>query len=386
MSTSGVAETTSEVASLAAFRRYFPITDKVAYLNHAAAGPVSTRVIDALDKFLWDRATRGSEAAPDSKALSERTRAKVAEFIGASGDEIAFMKATPDGLNAVANGVPFKPGDNIVTADIEFPANVYPWLNLADRGIELRFAKSEDGVIDPEAIYAVMDDRTRLVALSWVEFHGGFRNDLAAIGATCRSRGIYTAIDAIQGLGALRCDVRQLNVDFLCAASQKWLLAPHGVAPFFVRREILDDIRVAFVGLSGIDQGPSYLEYNLKLRANASRFEPGYINQLGIAGLEAAIDLFNEAGLDDVERQVLFLSKRLHEGLSNRGYVVYGPADDAHRSGVVSFRHDAITAAELVTTLRAAEVVVSEREGHVRVASHFYNTAEEIDRLLDALP
>jgi cysteine desulfurase/selenocysteine lyase len=386
MSTSGVAAATEGVQSLAAFRRYFPITDEVAYLNHAAAGPVSTRVIEALDAFLWDRATRGSEAAPDSKALSERTRAKVAEFIGASVDEIAFMKATPDGLNAVANGIPFRPGDNIVTADIEFPANVYPWMNLADRGVELRFAKSDDGIIDPEAIYSLMDDRTRLVALSWVEFHGGYRNDLAAIGGACRSRGVYTAIDAIQGLGALRCDVRELNVDFLCAASQKWLLAPHGIAPFFVRREILDDIRVAFVGLSGIDQGPSYLEYDLKLRTNASRFEPGYINQVGIAGLEAAIDLFNEAGVDNVEQQVLFLSRRLHDGLLARGYRVYGPHDDAHRSGVVSFRHDKIPAAELVTTLRAADVVVSERESHVRVASHFYNTAAEIDQLLNALP
>jgi selenocysteine lyase/cysteine desulfurase len=296
------------------------------------------------------------------------------------------MKATPDGLNAVANGIDFKPGDNIVTADIEFPANVYPWMNLADRGVELRFAKSEDGVIAPEAIYSLMDDRTRLVALSWVEFHGGYRNDLAAIGRECRSRGVYTAIDAIQALGALRCDVRELSVDFLCAASQKWLLAPHGIAPFYVRREILDDIRVAFVGLSGVDQSPSYLEYDLKLRANASRFEPGYINQVGIAGLEAAIDLFNEAGMDNVEQQVIFLSRRLHDGLIDRGYAVYGPHDDAHRSGVVSFRSDRASAAELVTTLRAADVVVSEREDHVRVASHFYNTADEIDRLLNALP
>jgi selenocysteine lyase/cysteine desulfurase len=386
MSTTGVAEATAGVESLAGFRQYFPITEKVAYLNHAAAGPVSTRVIDTVNAFLWDRATRGSEAAPDSKALSERTRAKVAEFIGAAVEEIAFMKATPDGLNAVANGITFRAGDNIVTADIEFPANVYPWMNLADQGVELRFAKSHDGVIDPESIYSLMDDRTRLVALSWVEFHGGFRNDLAAIGSTCRSRGVYTAIDAIQGLGALRCDVKELSVDFLCAASQKWLLAPHGVAPFYVRREVLDDIRVAFVGLSGIDQDPSYLKYDLKLRPNASRFEPGYINQVGIAGLEAALDLFNEAGRENVERQVLFLSRRLHGGLTARGYTVYGPADDAHRSGVVSFRHDTVTAAELVKQLRAADVVVSEREDHVRVAAHFYNTADEIDQLLNALP
>ena len=369
-----------------AYRTLFPVTKEVAYLNHAAAGPVSLPVIEAVHAFLVDRASRGSEAAPDSKALSERTRAKVAAFIGASPDEIAFMKATPDGLNAVANGINWVAGDNVVTADIEFPANVYPWMNLRDFGVQLKFVRSKNGCIETGDILEAIDGRTRVVALSWVEFHGGFRNDLATIGAECRRRGVFLAVDAMQGLGVLRCDVRELNVDFLCAASQKWMLAPHGIAPFFVRREVLDRVRVAFVGLSGVDQGPSYLDYQLRLRRDASRFEPGYINQVGIAGLEAAIDLFNAVGMEKVETRARALSARLIGGLQDRGYLIFGNTDPAHSSTVVSFRHPLIPAVGIVTSLRRHSVVVSEREEHVRVSPHFYNTESEIDLLLDHLP
>lgn len=373
-------------SDLSAYRALFPITKEVAYLNHAAAGPVSLPVIEAVHAFLVDRSRRASEAAPDSKSLAERTRAKVAAFMGASVEEIAFMKATPDGLNAVANGINWKDGDNVVLPDIEFPANVYPWMNLATYGVKLKFVQSINGCIDPSDIFEAIDDRTRLVALSWVEFHGGFRHDLQTIGAECRRRGVFLAVDGIQGLGVLKCDVRAMNVDFLCAASQKWMLAPHGIAPFFVRREVLDKVRVAFVGLSGIDQDPSYLKYDLKLRNNASRFEPGYINQVGIAGLEAAIDLFNQVGLENIERQATALASQLTDGLVEHGYIIYGPTNQPNQSTVVSFRHPEMPASRLVGKLREGGVVVSEREDHIRVSPHFYNTPAEIDQLLAHLP
>lgn len=371
---------------VAAYRSLIPLTGRFAYLNHAAAGPVSVPVIEAVHGFLVDRSMRASEAAADSKALAERTRAKVAAFIGASPDEIAFMKATPDGLNAVANGISWRAGDNVVLPDIEFPANVYPWMNLRDFGVELKFVDSNNGCVDPEALLNTIDARTRLVALSWVNFHGGFRHDLERIGAECRRRGVFVAVDGIQGLGVLRCDVRRLQIDFFCAASQKWMLAPHGIAPFYVRRELLDELRVAFVGLSGMDQGKSYLDYTMTLRANASRFEPGYINQVGIAGLEAAIDLFNAVGTSEVEGHALALSRRLLDGLLARGCLIYGPTDDRHRSALVSFRHPAVSAGELVAKARQVGVIVSEREDYVRVSPHFYNTTGEIDQLLDCLP
>src|ERR1051326_1253902 len=320
------------------FRALFPITQRLAYLNHSAAGPVSLPVIDAVNAFLRQRAELASEYADESKAMCERTRAKLADFVGATPDEIAFLKNTPDGLNVVANGLEWQAGDNVVVSDLEFPANVYPWMNLRDFGVELKWVKNKAGCIDPAAVIDAIDSRSRVVALSWVEFHGGFRNDLATIGAECRKRGVYLAVDAIQGLGVLRCDVRQLNVDFLCAASQKWMLAPHGVATFYCRREVLEDLRVAFVGQTSVQLGPRYLDYDLKLRPNAGRFEPGYINQVGIAGVEAAVDLFNRVGMQEVEARVLALTGRLMRGLDAHGCEIFGPRADHQRAGVVSFR------------------------------------------------
>src|SRR5262249_13918148 len=156
-------------------------------------GPVSLRVIEAVEQFLHDRARRASEAAADSKALAERTRAKIATFIGAATDEIAFMKATPDGLNAVANGIRWNPRDEVVLPDIEFPANVYPWMNLQDFGVNLNWVASVNGCVSADDVIAAITDKTRVVAISWVEFHGGHRNDLARIGAACRERGVFLA-------------------------------------------------------------------------------------------------------------------------------------------------------------------------------------------------
>lgn len=368
------------------YRSEFPITQDLVYMNHAGSGPLSVRATTAISQFIDGVSRRGSEASEEWVSRSEEVRAKAARFIGADADEIAFMKNTPDGVNAVANGLPWREGDNVVTVDNEFPANIYPWMNLRDRGVETRLVPTENGCVAASQILSAIDEKTRVVALSWVEFHGGFRHDLATIGAACRERGIYLAVDAVQGLGALPCDVRELNVDFLSAAAHKWMLGPNGIAVFYVRRELLDDVRVAAVGVTGVDQGPSYLDYGFRLRPNARRFECGFLNLLGIAGLEAAIDLFNDVGRERVAARVLLLTGRLTSGLHRQGYLVYGPRADETRSGVVSFRHPSLPTADLVHRLRLDRVVVADREHHVRVSPHFYNTESEVDHLLDALP
>lgn len=373
-------------AALEQFRQFFPITERYAYMDHAAAGPPSTRVMEAVSAFLTERANHGSLYMGEAKAMCERTRAKVAAFLGASADEIAFTKNTPDGLNMVANGLKWLPGDNIVTSDLEFPANVYPWLNLEDRGVKVRFVRSSRGCIDPDTIVAALDDRTRLVALSWVEFHGGYRNDLARISAACRPRGIHIAVDAIQGTGVLECDVKRLGIDYLAFSSQKWLSAPHAVGIFYCRRDRLNDLRVAAVGQTSVDLGPNYLDYKLQLKETAGRFEPGFINQVGIAGLEASLDLINEAGMARIQDRVLTLTRHLIDGLDSTGVEVFGSKDDNERAGVVSFRHPGVGAADIVASLRQRGIIVSEREGHVRVSPHFYNTVAEVDRLLEVIP
>lgn len=367
------------------YRRLFPITEQYAYLDHAAAGPPPSVVIDAVGTFLENRARSGSLFMDEAKAMCERTRGKVAEFVGAGADEIAFTKNTPDGLSIVANGLKWAAGDNIVTADNEFPANVYPWLNLRDAGVEVRFVETNNGCLAADDVVGAIDDRTRLVALSWVSFHGGYRNDLAQIGSECRERSVYLAVDAIQGVGALRLDLRRLNVDFAAFSAQKWLLAPHAVGVFYCRREILDHLRVAVAGQTSMQLGPRYLDYDLKFKGDAGRFEPGFINQVGIAGFEAALDLLNEVGTDVIEARVLALTNRLRSGLSGLGCHVLGTDTDSERSGVVSFRHEGASVNQIYAALRTHDVVVSSREDHIRASPHFYNTDAEIDRLLEVV-
>jgi cysteine desulfurase/selenocysteine lyase len=367
------------------FRPEFLVTEQYAYMDHAAAGPPSIRVARAVNDFLLTRSRLGSLYTDDSAAMTERVRGKAAALIGASPDELAYTKNTPDGLNIVANGLDWNPGDNIVTTDIEFPANIYPWLNLRPRGVDLRFVPSRDGCLASSDVIAAIDNRTRLVALSWVQFHGGFRNDLATIGGACRERNVYLVVDAIQGIGVIRCDVKRLNIDFLATSCQKWLLAPHAVGLFYCRRAVMDHLEVTVVGQGSVQLGPRYLDYKLELKGDAARFEPGFGNQVGFAGLEAAIDLLNEAGLDKVEARILSLTARLRDALDSLGCHVLGSSIDTERAGIVAFAHPSVPAADIVKRLRDARVIVSERERYVRVSPHFYNTEAEIDQLIDVV-
>lgn len=367
------------------FRSEFLVTQSYAYMDHAAAGPPSLRVARAVNDFLLTRSRLGSLYTDDSTAMTERVRTKVAALVGATPGEVAYTKNTPDGLNIVANGLDWRPGDNVITTDIEFPANIYPWLNLSPRGVELRFVPSHNACLKAADVISAIDERTRIVALSWVEFHGGFRNDLATIGAACRERGVYLAVDGIQGIGVVRCDVKALNIDFLATSCQKWLLAPHAVGIFYCRREVMDDLRVTSVGQRSVRLGPRYLDYKLDLKPDAVRFEPGFVNQPGFAGLEAALDLLNEAGLDNVERHVLTLTGRLRVAVEGLGCTVLGSPVDAERAGIVAFAHPSVSAADIVTRLREAGIIVSEREGYVRVSPYFYNTDAEIDALISVV-
>ncbi|HYU17891.1 MAG TPA: aminotransferase class V-fold PLP-dependent enzyme [Chloroflexota bacterium] len=368
------------------YRALFPITRERAYLNHAAIGPFSTRVVDAVQRFAQAQATQADHASAERKAQRETTRRKLAELIGAHPTEIAIVKNTPDALGMVAAGLRWKLGDKIVSSDQEFPANIYPWLNLAERGVELDLVESCEGRVPPEALLEAIDPRTRLVALSWIEFSTGYRNDLAAIGRACREQGALLAVDAIQGVGALRLDVKQARVDFLALSSHKWMLGPLGVGWFYCRRELQDQLDVVMVGQASVVERPSYLDYSLELWPDARRFENGAPNAMGIAGVEAALDLFAEVGMEEVEARIKALTDRLVAGLAERGYRPAARRGPDDWSGIVSFECECHTPEELHAGLQAANISTAVRERRVRVSPHFYNVPEEIDALLAALP
>lgn len=371
---------------ITSYRSLFPVSERFAYLDHAAMGPLPRPVIAAQQGFLEAQARLGSEAAPEFRASRERLRRSMAEFIGAEPGEIAITKNTPEGLSIVAAGLGWRAGDSVVTTDLEFPANMYPWLNLRELGVEVRIVPSTAGRVPADTLLEAIDNTTRVLAISYVQFSTGFRSDLARLARFCRPRGVFLVVDAIQAVGALPLNVRDLGIDFLACASHKWLLAPFGMGWFFCRKELLERLRPVEVGQASMVERESYLDYQVEFVPGAGRFECGVVNMGGVRGLQASLDLMNEVGREQIRDQIFALNERLVEGLRPRGYEVLSPRDEGETSGILSFRHPSYPSAELRERLRAADVIVSLREGVIRVSPHFYNQPDDIDQLLAALP
>ena len=368
------------------YRSLFPIAKQFAYLNHAAVGPLPTPTVEAVNRFCDEQATMASVISNEWTRRVGEVRRKMADFIGAAPEEIAITKNTPDGISIVAGGLDWREGDNVVLPHLEFPSNVYPWLNLRSKRVDVRFVQSQDGRMVPDDIFRAVDARTRVIAVSWVEFSNGFLNNLEAIGAFCRQRGIYLVVDAMQGLGALKLDVKATDVDFAAAASHKWLCAPTGVGWFYCRKELLGSLHLTVVGQCSVLPHTSYLEYNLRLRPNAERFEPGLVNLCGIMGLEASLDLFQRAGRENIERRVMHLTDLAVEKAQAKGYRLNTSRLPGEGSAIASFVSQQHSSEGLLQRLTDAGVVVSLREGAIRISPHFYNNEDDIERLADALP
>lgn len=369
-------------------RHLFPVTREWAYFGHCAIAPLPLPTAEALRDFIDDRLRHGIAGLGDHglARYADAARERAARLIGATTAEIALVQNTVVGINIVAQGLDWRPGDNVVTADVEFPANYFPWANLADRGVALKVVRERDGRVPTEDVLAAIDDRTRVVALSFVEFTNGYRNDLTTIGRACRERGVLFAVDAIQGLGALAMDVAAQYIDFLSAGGHKWLLGPIGTGIFYARREVLDRLRVASLGHNSMVRRPEYLPHVYELWPDARRFEGGAQNYLGLAGLAASLDLLLDLGPAAIERRVMALTDYVIAGLRERDCEVLSPLGAGERSGIVAFRSRRTPTPVLVQRLVEQRVFVTSRSGGIRVAPHVYNTEEELDRLLALVP
>ena len=376
-----------DLRTLAAYRDLFPIAREVAFLNHAANGAIATPVAEAMIAHVREHAALGSRATAGWKVQQQRTRAKMAAFVGAAPGEIAMLTNTPQAIATIASGLDWRQGDRVVLADQEFPSNVLPWTSLARRGVETVVVRSQGGAVPAESVIAAIDGRTRVVALSWVQFGTGFRADLARIAEACRTRGALLGVDAMQGLGALPLDVAAVGIDFFAAASHKWLLGPTGVGWLYCRAGLIERVQPAIVGQKSFDRPEDGLDANAPaLWTDARRFEAGKFNSVGAVGLEAALELLSEVGGTRIEVRIADLTSRLTDGLLRRGFLLAAPRDGASWSGIVAFRSDHHATDTLMAKLDAAGVVVSVRKGLIRVAPHFYNNEDDIDRLLEALP
>ncbi|HZS47370.1 MAG TPA: aminotransferase class V-fold PLP-dependent enzyme, partial [Blastocatellia bacterium] len=267
-------------------------------------------------------------------------------------------------------------------------------MNLAGRGVKLKLAPSHHGRVLTEEILDLIDERTRVVALSFVQYATGQRMDIATIGKYCRERGVLFFVDAIQGLGVLHLDVEANFIDSLTANSHKFLLGPGGVAVFYISEQMMAQIEPSVAGWLSVENAAEAFSPNLtyKLdqplhwRSSAARYEPGNPNLAGIFGLGAALETILEVGIDQIEAHVLKLTDRLCEGLLQKGYDIVSPRSQKEKSAIVCCTHPDHSSTEIREKLLAGNIVIADRCGRARIAPHLYNTEEEIDRILAMLP
>ncbi len=356
-------------------------------MNHAGVAPLSRRSRDAMTEFLEDATVNGAVNAKCWEQAAEACRGVAAQLINADATEIAFMKNTTQGILIAANGIDWRAGDNVVTTAVEFPANVYPWWSLKERyGVQTRMVPEQTGRIHVEDVASAIDERTRAVTISHVEFASGFRNDIQALGEICRERDIWFIVDAIQSLGAIEVDVKSSNIDILAADGHKWLLAPEGAAIFYCADDKRERLINTNVGWASVVNPRDFLNYDLTQKPDATRFEEGSYNSVGLYGLKAAIALLLDIGISTIEAHILELTEHLMAGLEAKGYRVVTPRADSERAGIVIFESNQHTPAEIYEILHAENIITAERGSGVRVSPHFYNTTSEIERLLGVLP
>lgn len=374
---------------LAEARALFPHTrtGKI-YLNHAGTSPLSTRVVDAITLHLQQR----SEGAIDTYLSLDvpkiaECRERVRVLIHAESTErIALLTNTSDPLNVVASGLTWKSGDRVLLHEDEFPANVWPYLNLKRLGVEIDVIPKGKGHPTPQLIADSISEKTKLVALSAVQFLTGYRADLAAIGSLCREKGIVFVVDGIQAVGAVRLDVQSMRIDALAAGCQKWQMGPHGSGWLYLTEELQSKIQPAHVGWLAVEEPWNFFDYGQSLASSARRFEGGTKNIPSLWGMEAALSTLLEFGLEEIEGHILTLTQLLLDGLrSIDGVRVITPGGMNKRAGIVTIElGQGMNAESVFRQLERRDMAIALRDGKLRYAPHFYNSATDIELAISA--
>ena len=367
------------------WRELFPITRHYSFLNHAGVAPLSRPAADAMRSYVEQSEDRAGLGAGFYRR-AEQVRRLAATLINADPEEITFAKNTTEGIGWVANGLKWKPGDNIVTTAVEFPANVYPWMALRSSGVELRMVPEVDGRVPTDRVIEAIDSRTRVLTVSAVQYASGFRMDLAALGRSCRERGVRFCVDAIQALGVLPVDVRAMNIDFLSADGHKWLCGPEGCGIFYCRRGLLNELEPIMAGWLCMKDALDFGHYRFEFVDTACKFDTGSYNLAGVYGLGASMEMFLSIGVERICSHVLMVTDRLVAGLQEKGYRIVSSRGRQEASGIVAFTSDRHDHEQLRRYLQEYRVVIAVREGRLRASPHFYNTVEEIDQLVALMP
>jgi cysteine desulfurase/selenocysteine lyase len=369
-------------------REAFPICRNKIFMAHAAVTALPRVVADAVIRFIEESAANFENFAALLKSIQE-ARASAANLIGSSPEEIALIGPTSLGLSLFANGIDWRAGDEVICYLDDYPANVYPWLNLRSRGVTVRLLHPvETGALTAELVADALTSKTRLVALASCNFVSGYRIDLNAIGRLLREKAILFSVDAIQTLGAFPTTVEY--VDFLSADAHKWMLGPLAIGIVYVRRECFDLCRPTHLGSWNVKAPGFIAQEEIEFQPTAQRYEPGAMNVMGIFGMKAAIDLLLEIGIASVAERILTITAQLAGGLQGLGFTLLSSAGGPNASGIVTVSRPGTDMEALFERLTAANIVCSSRQDrqrrhYIRFSPHFYNTEAEVDQVLKVI-
>jgi selenocysteine lyase/cysteine desulfurase len=362
-----------------------PVAERWAYLDHAAVAPLSRPAQAAIAEWLEDATANGDAHWIDWARRYQDSRVLWAQLLGAETDEVALVRNTTEGITVVAEGFRWQPGDNVVVPGGEFPSNLYPWMNLESRGVEVRVIVGQGDRIDLAALAAACDARTRIVAASWIGYATGWRTDVAALAEIAHRQGALLFLDAIQGLGVFPLDVRQTPIDFLAADGHKWILGPEGAGVLYIRREHLSRLRTFGVGWNSVVHAGQFQNTALALKPSAARYEGGTWPMAGFVGLAAGLELLLGFDREALARRVLDLTDLACERLRQAGAAIASDRTAAHASGIVAFELPDRDPLEVRRKCLERGVALSCRAGRLRISPHGYNHEGDLDRLVVAL-
>ena len=369
-------------------RALFPVTAHFNYLNHAAVSAPPTPSINAIQGYLADLSQNGSVNFKSWLETKERTRRLLAALLGARPEQVAFMRNTSDGLSTVANGLKWRDGDNLVTFRNEFPSNIYPWLRLRDAfGVEVRMCEERDGRVDLDELINLIDQRTRLVSISHVQYASGFRADLRRLGQAARVHDALLVVDVIQSLGVLPVDVEAELVDVAAGACHKWLLTPEGVGYLYLSDRARDRIQPTLVGWVSVPNPDDYNNFEQGWNTGTLAWETGTGPTALIHGLEESLKLLTQVGIKNIRDHLEGLSDHLCDRLQDSAYEVVSSRKPEEKSQTVCIQsRSGFTPTNLYSHLIKQNIVTAPRGDRLRISPHFYNTVAEIDHLVEALP
>jgi cysteine desulfurase/selenocysteine lyase len=372
----------------ARIRRLFPITEEFVYLNSAAVTPPPTIAIEALNEQLRDVQMYGSRNYRQWVGRKESSRRLLADLLNARAEQIAFMRNTSDALSTIANGLKWKAGENIVTFQNEFPSNVYAWRRIRDiESVELRFCPERDGRIDLDEFVSLIDEKTRVVAISAVQYASGFRADLKRIGEAARAVDALLVVDAIQAAGVVPIDVEGDLIDAAAGATHKWLMSPEGIGYVYLSDRARSQIEPTLVGWVSVEQPEDYSNFEQQFKTGALPWETGTFASALFYALEANLKLITELGVGEINKYLLDLGDFLCENLDKEKYELVSSRRENEKSQIVCIRNrNGVEAMQLYKHLQRQNIVVAPRGDRLRISPHIYNTREDIERLIAALP